>query len=104
MNEEFNRDGVYYLFTLRLTAIVPFFLINILMALTPIKTRSFYWVSQLGMLPVTIVIVNAGRQLGQINSPAEIMSPQLLLSFVLLGLTPLVLRKTFNRLKGRDWY
>ena len=100
MNEEFARDGIYYLFTLRLTAIVPFFLINVLMALTPIKARSFYWVSQLGMLPVTLVIVNAGQKLSQIESPMDIMSPQLLLSFLILGLTPLVTRKVFNRLKG----
>ncbi|MEP4149359.1 MAG: FAD-dependent oxidoreductase [Halioglobus sp.] len=89
INEGFAKDGAFYLFTLRLVPLFPFFLINLLMGLLPIATWRYYWVSQLGMLPATAVYVNAGTQLGQLDSLAGIVSPGLLGSFVLLGIFPL---------------
>ncbi len=91
--EGVRREGAFYLFTLRLVPIFPFFLINILMALTPIRLRTFYWVSQLGMLPGTIAYVNAGTQLSRISSPSDILSPRVLLSFALLGILPLASKR-----------
>src|SRR5690606_17025192 len=84
----FERDGPFYLFTLRLVPAVPFFLVNLLMGLTPIRARTFYWVSQLGMLPGTLVYVNAGRELGRVESLAGILSPALVASFVALAAFP----------------
>jgi uncharacterized membrane protein YdjX (TVP38/TMEM64 family) len=89
-NEGVARDGAFYLLTLRLVPLFPFFLINVLMGLTPMRTRTFYWVSQLGMLAGTLVYVNAGTQLARITSVRGILSPGLLLSFVLLGIFPLL--------------
>ena len=88
INDGVAKDGAFYLFSLRLIPAVPFFLINLAMGLTPIKTRTFYWVSQVGMLLGTIVFVNAGRQLAQIESIGDIASPGLIASFVALGLFP----------------
>ena len=93
INQGIEKDGVFYLFSLRLIPVFPFFMINLLMGLTPIRTWQYYLVSQLGMMPGTLVYVNAGRQLGQIESAADILSPGLLFSFVLLGLFPLLARK-----------
>ena len=90
INEGMAKDGVLYLFMLRLVPIFPFFLINLLMGLTRIHTRTFYWVSQLGMLAGTLVYVNAGTQLARIDSPSDIVSPGVLLSFALLGVFPLI--------------
>ncbi len=101
INRGVARDGNFYLFTLRLVPLFPFFLINLLMALTPIKAWSFYWVSQLGMLAGTVVYVNAGTQLAQLQSPADIASPALILSFVLLGLFPWLARGALTRIKER---
>jgi len=84
-----EREGAFYLFALRLAPVVPYFLINLLMGLTPIKARTFYAVSQLGMLPATLIYVNAGTQLAAIDSPAGILSPALIGSLILLGLFPL---------------
>ncbi|QPG04504.1 FAD-dependent oxidoreductase [Salinimonas marina] len=83
-----EKQGAFYLFTLRLVPVFPFFLINLLMGLTSLKTRTFYWVSQLGMLAGTLVYVNAGTQLAQLDSLSGIVSPDLILSFVLLGIFP----------------
>jgi pyruvate/2-oxoglutarate dehydrogenase complex dihydrolipoamide dehydrogenase (E3) component/uncharacterized membrane protein YdjX (TVP38/TMEM64 family) len=88
-----RREGSFYLFTLRLVPVFPFFLVNLLLGLTAMKTRSFYWVSQLGMLAGTVVYVNAGTQLARIESLSGIVSPGLLLSFALLGVFPLVAKK-----------
>lgn len=99
INDGVEKEGAFYLFTLRLVPAVPFFLINILMALTPIKVRTFYWVSQAGMLAGTAVYVNAGTQLAKISSPSEILSLQLFASFVLLGLFPLLAKKGLNYYK-----
>lgn len=88
IDEGVEKQGAFYLFTLRLVPVFPFFLINLLMGLTALKTWTFYWVSQVGMLAGTIVYVNAGTQLAQIDSLSGILSPGLLLSFVLLGVFP----------------
>jgi uncharacterized membrane protein YdjX (TVP38/TMEM64 family) len=93
INQGIERDGAFYLFTLRLVPVFPFFIINLVMGLTPIRTIRFYLVSQLGMLPGTLVYVNAGTQLAQIDSLKGILSPGLLLSFALLGIFPLLARK-----------
>ncbi len=84
-NAGFAKDGAFYLFSLRLVPIFPFFVINLLMGLLPIRTWRYYWVSQLGMFPATAAYVNAGTRLGELDSAAGIISPALLLSFVLLG-------------------
>jgi len=83
-----EKQGAFYLFTLRLVPVFPFFLINLLMGLTSLKTWTFYWVSQIGMLAGTAVYVNAGTQLAQIDSLSGIVSPGLIFSFVLLGIFP----------------
>jgi pyruvate/2-oxoglutarate dehydrogenase complex dihydrolipoamide dehydrogenase (E3) component/uncharacterized membrane protein YdjX (TVP38/TMEM64 family) len=88
INQGAKRDGAFYLFTLRLVPIFPFFVINLVMALTPIRAWTFYWVSQLGMLPGTLAYVNAGTQLADIEKAGDILSLELLLSFALLGLLP----------------
>ena len=85
INDGVARDGAFYLFSLRLIPVFPFFLINLLMGLTPISTARFYLVSQLGMLPGTAVYLNAGTQLAQIESLSGIVSAPVLLSFALLG-------------------
>ncbi len=94
-----QRDGAFYLFTLRLVPVFPFFLVNLLMGLTAIRTSTFYWVSQLGMLAGTIVYVNAGTQLAGIDALSDIVSPGLLLSFVLLGVFPWIARWAVARLR-----
>jgi uncharacterized membrane protein YdjX (TVP38/TMEM64 family) len=83
-----EKDGAFYLFTLRLIPVFPFFVINLLMGLTRIKTGTFFWVSQIGMLPATIVFVNAGTQISRIESTAGLMSPTLIASFVALAFFP----------------
>ena len=93
IDEGIRREGAFYLFTLRLVPVFPFFLLNLLFGLTGMKARTFYWVSQLGMLAGTVVYVNAGTQLAKIDSLSGIISPALLGSFVLLGIFPLVARK-----------
>jgi uncharacterized membrane protein YdjX (TVP38/TMEM64 family) len=84
------KDGAFYLFTLRLIPVFPFFVINLLMGLTRIRTLTYFWVSQLGMLAGTIVYVNAGTQISRIESTAGLLSPTLIGSFVLLALFPWV--------------
>ena len=93
INAGINKDGGFYLFTLRLVPAVPFFVINLGIGLTPLRAGTFYWVSQLGMLPGTLVYINAGSELGKINSLGEILSPNLIASFVLLGIFPLLVKK-----------
>jgi len=87
------RDGAFYLFTLRLVPLVPFFVINLVMGLTVLKTRTFYWVSQIGMLAGTLVYVNAGTQLAKIESLSGILSPALVGSFALIGVFPIIAKK-----------
>ncbi|WP_240923952.1 FAD-dependent oxidoreductase [Mariprofundus ferrooxydans] len=104
INAGIKRDGAFYLFTLRLIPAFPFFLINLLMGLTAIRAVTFYWVSQLGMLAGTIVYVNAGTQLAQLDSLSGILSPALLFSFALLGLFPLLAKKVVALIKRRRIY
>ena len=101
VNAGFERDGSFYLFSLRLVPIFPFFLINLLMGLLPIRPWRYYWVSQLGMLPATAVYVNAGTQLGQLQSLAGIVSAPLLGSFVLLAVFPFLARWLLGYMQGR---
>lgn len=99
-----EREGGFYLFTLRLVPLFPFFLINLLMGLTALPARRFYWVSQLGMLPGTAVYVNAGVQLGQLDSLAGILSPSLVLAFSLLGIFPLLAKRVLEGLRRSRIY
>jgi pyruvate/2-oxoglutarate dehydrogenase complex dihydrolipoamide dehydrogenase (E3) component/uncharacterized membrane protein YdjX (TVP38/TMEM64 family) len=101
INAGIKRDGAFYLFALRLVPAFPFFVINLVMGLTAIKLRTFYWVSQLGMLAGTIVYINAGTQLAQIESASGIFSPGIIFSFVLLALLPFAGRKLVTILKNR---
>ena len=104
INAGIKRDGAFYLFTLRLIPLFPFFLINLLMGLTAIRGVTFYWISQLGMLAGTIVYVNAGTQLAQLDSLSGILSPALIFSFALLGLFPLLARKAVALIRARRVY
>lgn len=99
INRGIEREGAFYLFTLRLIAAIPFWLINIGMGLTPIKVRTYWWVSQLGMLPGTFVYVNAGTELGKIDPEAGlagIVTPELIMAFLLLGIFPLLIKWLFK--------
>jgi pyruvate/2-oxoglutarate dehydrogenase complex dihydrolipoamide dehydrogenase (E3) component/uncharacterized membrane protein YdjX (TVP38/TMEM64 family) len=104
VNAGIRAEGLWYLFALRLVPLFPFFAINAVMGLTRLPARSFYWVSQLGMLPGTLVYVNAGAQLGQIESVSGIISPALLASFALLGIFPLLARRFVAMLRTRRLY
>ena len=103
-NDNIEKDGAFYLFTVRLVPVFPFFLVNLVMGLTKLKTGVFYLVSQLGMLAGTIVFVNAGTQLAKIESLSGILSPKLLFSFVLLGVFPLIAKKIVDVVKARKVY
>ncbi len=96
INDGIAREGSFYLFTLRLIPLFPFFVINLVMGLSKMPLRTYFWVSQIGMLPGTIVYVNAGRELSRIDSLKGIMSPRLLFAFVLLGLLPLISKKVIG--------
>lgn len=101
VNEGIEKEGAFYLFTLRLIPIFPFWLINLTMGLTKMPIRRVFWVSQLGMFPGTIVYVNAGKELGRIDSLSGILSPGLIISFVLLGLFPLIVKKGLSIYKTK---
>jgi uncharacterized membrane protein YdjX (TVP38/TMEM64 family)/Fe-S oxidoreductase len=104
VNAGISEEGAFYLFALRLMPVIPFFMINLVMGLTPIRLWTFYWVSQLGMLLGTAVFVNAGSQIARIDSLAGILSPGLIISLALLGIFPLVVRRglTFFRNRHRQ--
>lgn len=104
IDEGMRRDGAFYLFSLRLIPIIPFFAVNLLMGLTPIRALTFYLVSQVGMLAGTAAYVNAGTQLARLESLSGIVSPPLLLSFALLGLFPWIARMVLNFVKRRKVY
>ncbi len=104
INRGIDKDGAFYLFTLRLVPLVPFFVINLVMGLTRMKVLTFYAVSQLGMLAGTAVFVNAGTQLAKIESLKGILSPALIGSFVLLGVFPLIARRVVEAIKKRQVY
>jgi uncharacterized membrane protein YdjX (TVP38/TMEM64 family) len=93
VNTQFEREGAFYLFTLRLIPVFPFFLINLVMGLTRIGTVKFFYVSQLGMLAGTAVYVNAGAELGQMQSMSEVMGPGVISSLAILGLFPLIAKR-----------
>ena len=99
INTGVREEGAFYLFSLRLIPVVPFFLINMGMGLTPMRLWTFYWVSQAGMLPGTAVYVNAGARIAGIDSLAGILSPGLILSLALLGLFPLAMKKILSRFR-----
>ena len=102
INSGMLKEGAFYLFTLRLLPAVPFFVINLVMGLTPLRTVTFFWVSQLGMLPATLIYVNAGSELGKIQSIDDILSPQLIISFVLLGIFPLLVKKILTAIQTKS--
>ncbi|MBY0528373.1 MAG: TVP38/TMEM64 family protein [Gemmataceae bacterium] len=95
-----EREGAYYLLTLRLSPIVPFTWINIALGLTRMRLWTFWWVSQLGMLPVTFIFVNVGASLGDLEKPGDILSPALLISLTLAAFVPLALRKLWTTWRG----
>jgi pyruvate/2-oxoglutarate dehydrogenase complex dihydrolipoamide dehydrogenase (E3) component/uncharacterized membrane protein YdjX (TVP38/TMEM64 family) len=99
-----EKEGAFYLFTLRLIPAIPFFVVNLLMGLTAIRAWTFYWVSQAGMLAGTLVYVNAGRQLAAIESPRGILSPGLIGAFLLLGFFPLIAKRAMEHVKARRVY
>lgn len=101
INDGVEKEGGFYLFTLRLIPVFPFFVINLVMGLTRMPLTTFFWVSQLGMLPGTIVFVNAGKELGKIESASGILSPTLLVSFVILGLFPITVKKIMGFVKQK---
>ncbi len=104
IDEGIERDGGFYLFTLRLVPVFPFFMINMAMGLTTLKVKTFYWVSQVGMLAGTIVYINAGTQLAKIESLSGILSPVLIASFVLLGVFPMIAKKMVSAIQAKKVY
>jgi len=102
INSGMIKEGAFYLFTLRLVPVVPFFIINLVMGLTQLRTVTFFWVSQLGMLPATLVYVNAGSELGKIQSIDDILSTQLIISFLLLGIFPLLVKKILTAIQTKS--
>lgn len=101
VNDGIAREGGFYLFTMRLIPVFPFFLINVVMGVTKMKVSTFYLVSQIGMLPATLVFVNAGKELGKLDSISGILSPGLLASFAALGLLPITAKKCINLLRRK---
>ena len=103
VNDGIEKEGAFYLFTLRLIPVFPFWLINLVMGLTKMPLRRFYWISQVGMLPGTIVYVNAGKELAKIESLSGILSPGLIISFAVLGMFPIVAKKILSLYKKRSY-
>jgi uncharacterized membrane protein YdjX (TVP38/TMEM64 family) len=101
INTGIEREGAFYVFGLRLVPVFPFFVVNSVLGLTKLKTWTFYWASQIGMLAGTAVFVNAGTQLAEISSLGDIASPALLGSFALLGVFPILAKYILNLLKKK---
>ena len=101
VNQGIENEGAFYLFTMRLIPAIPFFVINLVMGLTKIPIFTFYWVSQVGMLPGTMVYINAGKELAKINSLSGILSPGLIFSFILLGVFPITVKKLMALYKSK---
>ena len=101
INEGIEKEGAFYLFTLRLIPLFPFWLINLAMGLTKMSLFRFYWVSQIGMLAGTMVFVNAGKELAKIESVKGILSPSLIISFVLIGIFPITVKKLVSLYRSR---
>lgn len=104
INHKIEQEGAWYLLFLRLVPVFPFFLVNLVMALTPIRAWTFYWVSQLGMLPATLIYVNAGTQIGKISSLSDIGSAALIFAFILLGLLPFITKGIMSIIKSQQVY
>ena len=100
INNQFKKEGKFYIFALRLVPVFPFFIVNVVASILPIRTWTFFWVSALGMLPATIVYVNAGRQLSKINTLNDIISFEILISFSLIGILPLLLKLFLKKLRS----
>jgi len=101
VNEGIEKEGAFYLFTLRLIPIFPFWMINLAMGLTKMSFFKFYWVSQIGMLPGTMVFVNAGKELAKIDSLKGILSPSLIISFALIGIFPITVKKLISLYRSK---
>ena len=101
INKEFINEGIFYIFALRLVPVFPFFVVNIVTSLLPIKLSTFFWVSMLGMFPATLVYVNAGNELSKINSLSDILSFQVLISFSLIGILPLTIKFLLNKIRRK---
>lgn len=100
VNKGIEKDGAVYLFTMRLVPIFPYFIINPVMGLTPIRTITFSFITLIGMLPASIVFVNAGTQIARITQPGDVMSPELIASLVLLGIFPLLANKAVSLIRA----
>ena len=101
VNQGIKEEGLLYLFFLRLSPIFPFFIINLTFGLTNMKWTNFYWISQLGMLPATILFVNAGKQLSQINNLEDILTMKVIISLSAIGLLPIITKRIYERLKTK---
>jgi uncharacterized membrane protein YdjX (TVP38/TMEM64 family) len=101
VNEGIEKEGAFYLFTLRLIPIFPFWMINLVMGLSKMSLFKFYWVSQIGMLPGTMVYVNAGKELAKVESIKGIFSPSLIISFALIGIFPITIKKLVALYRSR---
>lgn len=104
INESLEKEGAFYLFTIRLIPAIPFFIVNLVMGLTPLKTSTYWWVSQIGMLPGTAVFVFAGSSVPSLEELAKtgisgVLSPKVIIAFVILGLFPLAVKKTMDVLR-----
>lgn len=101
IDRSMRREGIFYLFALRMVPVFPFVLVNAGMALTALPVRTFYWVTQAAMLPGTIVYANAGKQLATITTPSDILAPRLIIAFALLGVMPLAGKKLVDWVRSR---
>ncbi len=101
VNEGIEKEGAFYLFTMRLIPVFPFWMINLVMGLTKMSLFKFYWVSQIGMLAGTMVYVNAGKELAKIESIKGILSPSLIISFALIGIFPIMVKKVIALYRSR---
>jgi uncharacterized membrane protein YdjX (TVP38/TMEM64 family) len=102
VNLGMKEDGLLYLLFLRLSPIFPFFLINLTFGLTQMKWTNFYWMSQLGMLPATVIFVNAGNQLSQINNLEDILTMKVIVSLSAIGLLPIVTKRIYEKYKTKN--
>ena len=101
VNEGIKNDGAYYLFMMRMIPVIPYFMLNAIMALTPISTRTFFLATLAGMLPVLAILVNAGLQISLIESIGDVLSPRLIISLALIGIFPLLVKKAFAIIRQR---
>jgi uncharacterized membrane protein YdjX (TVP38/TMEM64 family) len=99
IDEGVEREGSLYLFMVRLVPVIPFMLVNLSMGLTRMRTLTYYWVSQAGMLAGTVLFANAGRRLAEMQSPYDALSPGIIVALAMLGVLPILARKLANRLR-----